>query len=208
MPEFDARVLNWRFVVPSEPDGLLLLPVGDEALPGATVPQPTVAGLSTALRDSSYPAVAAPDLASWAALRPEGSSLDLLHQLAAAVGPKGWLCIGLANPWYPGNLFSSSRLSPARAKRLLLGAGFLPARTYLALPDQRCPAYLVSSTSGAELDYLLRRLFLPYVGRLRGMRARAKLWAVRAMRRIALLVPARTRSSFAPAVFLVATRST
>jgi hypothetical protein len=208
MPEPDARVLNWRFVVPDEPDGLLLLPVGDEALPGATVPRPSVAALSSALRRSPYPAVAAPDLGSWAALEPTRSALDLLEHLAAAVGPKGWLCVGLTNPWYPGNLFSASRLRPARARRFLLDAGFSPAQTYIALPDQRCPAYLVSSDSGVELDYLLRHLFLPYVGALRGIRARAKLWAVRAMRRLALSIPPRARSSFAPAVLLVAKRST
>lgn len=207
MAEFDARVLNWRFVVPDEPDGLLLLPVGNEALPGANVLQRSVVALSSALRRKPYPAVVAPDLDSWAAMHPGHSPLELLGLLATAVGPEGWLCVGFMNRGYPRNLLSSSRLRPARARRLLLDAGFLPIQTYLALPDQRCPAYLVSSNSGAELDYLLRRLFLPYVGTLQGIRARAKLWALRAMRRLALSFPPRARLPFAPAVFLVARRS-
>ena len=31
-PTFDARALNWRFVTPSEPTGMLLLPAENERI--------------------------------------------------------------------------------------------------------------------------------------------------------------------------------
>ena len=61
----DHRLLNWRFVVPSVPDGLLLLAAADEAgeVPGAVACDPALA----ALRSGPYPAVVVSDLGRWTA---------------------------------------------------------------------------------------------------------------------------------------------
>jgi hypothetical protein len=77
---------------------------------------------------------------------------------------------------------------------------------YVALPDERCPAYLVSTRSDTELDYVLDRLFLPYVGDARGGWARVKRRAIWALRRVALSAPNAIRTALAPAVLIVARR--
>jgi hypothetical protein len=208
MSEVDARALNWRFVVPDEPEGLLLLPSADEAPRGAVVAPPSApAALSSILDQGRFPAVVVPDLMRWARLTREGKPIALLARLAEAVVDGGWLCVGVSNPWYPGNAFSSTRLRPARAKQLLLADGFRSVEAYLALPDLRCPAYLVGSDSGRELDHLMRHLFLPYVGSSRGLRSAVKVVGVRVMRRVALWLPVGVRTRFAPAVLFVAKRS-
>ena len=205
MDEFDARPLNWRFVVPNEPDGCLLLRVGDEQLAGAVTPERTSPDLAAALGADPYPAVVAPDLGGWARLA-AGGSIGLLSRLASSVSPDGWLAIGMANPWYPIHPLARGSLSARKAARLLRSAGFAVVDPYIALPDERCPAYLVSARTDAELDYVLDRLFLPYVGDARGRRARVKRRAISALRRVALSTPNAIRTALAPAVLIVARR--
>jgi hypothetical protein len=206
MGEFDARALNWRFLVPDEPEGLLLLRVADEELSGAVTPERTSSHLAAVLRAGSYPAVVAPDLGSWASLDGVGGSGRLLSSLASSVSPRGWLTIGLANPWYPIHPFERGALGPRKAARILRSEGFGSISSYLAFPDQRCPAYLLGSDGHAELDYLLDRLFLPYVGNARGLGARLKRRVIGVFRRAALLTPHRIRAALAPAALLVARR--
>jgi hypothetical protein len=155
----DARRSNWRFVVPDEPTGLLLLPIQDETLAGSVVPDRTEASLDRAL-EVSHPAAAVPDLGSWGRLG--GGSLPLLRRLAAAVQPGGWMYVGCANARYPGSATSRNAVRPGVVRRELVRAGFTEMETYLAFPDQRCPAYLVSVAGRRELDYFLRRLAFPY----------------------------------------------
>jgi hypothetical protein len=206
MADFDARTMNWRFVVPDEPPGLLLLRVGEEQLAGAVTPGDAGEALSNALEAGPYPAVVAQDLARWASLldvRPR----DLLLQLGAGVEARGWLAVGISNPWSPTRPFGHGSVRATRAARALNAAGFCSVRSYLAFPDQRCPAYLIGADDRAELNYLLGRLFLPYVGEVRGMRARIKQRVVRAGRRVALFLPHRLRVGLAPASLLVARKS-
>jgi hypothetical protein len=206
MSEFDARPLNWRFLVPDEPEGLLLLRAAEERLSGAVSPDRTSVDLADALAGPIYPAVVAPDLRTWSTLAGAGGSRTLLTRLATKVSPQGWLAIGLANPWYPMDPFTRGALGRRTARRILRSAGFHSVRTYLAFPDERCPAYLVRSDGHAELAYLLDRLFLPYVGGAQGVRARIKGRAIRWLRRGALLAPHQLRATLAPAVVLVARR--
>ena len=74
----DARPLNWRFVVPSEPEGLLLLAMDGERIAGAVVPDRTPGALREALDGASFPAVAVPDVGSWSGVM--GSSAALLRK--------------------------------------------------------------------------------------------------------------------------------
>ena len=61
----DARTLNWRFIVPDEPVGLLLLAVGDESTDSAVPASRDRAGDSPVLASAPFPAIAAADLAAW-----------------------------------------------------------------------------------------------------------------------------------------------
>jgi hypothetical protein len=205
--EFDARPLNWRFVVPNEPGGCLLLRVGDEQLPGAVVPERTAPDLAAALGAQTYPAVVAADLGGWSRLDGAGGTAALLSRLASRVSPDGWLAIGLSNPWYPVHPFERGSLSARKAQQLLRAQGFAVIDPYVALPDQRCPAYLVSAHADAELDYVLGRLFLPFVGNTHGARAWVKRRVLSALRRVALWTPNAIRTSVAPAILIVARRA-
>lgn len=204
MSEIDARCLNWRFVVPHEPDGLLLLPVGGETLVGARVPGSSAEDILAALRRGPYPAVAAPDLGAWAA-RVGGSPAELLELLARAVSPGGWLYAGFGNPWYPPNPRRAGALRAGRAASVLRGAGLTVSRAYLPFPDHTCPAYLVTD-GPRETTHFLRTLFLPYAGGRRGWRAWIFGRALSAARWAALPAPQWARSGLAPAHAVVAVR--
>lgn len=200
--EVDARLLNWRFVVPGEPEGLLLLPAGTETLPGAVTPKAGVLG--SAVLGRCYPAVAAPDLAAWAPHRKRAAAPRLLAGLAAAVAPGGWLCVGFPNRWYPGAPMRAGSLSSSRAVRTIRRAGLTGAELYAALPEQRRAAFLVPLARRTEMDHMLRVLFdtsFPSGGR--GAVTFRRILSV--MRRVALAAP-RTRQHFVPAYYLVARR--
>ena len=53
----DARVLNWRYTVPAQRRRLLLLPVGDERIANAVVPERNEGGLEQALSGAPYATV-------------------------------------------------------------------------------------------------------------------------------------------------------
>jgi hypothetical protein len=201
--EPDARALNWRFVTPETPSRLLLLPVGDERLPLALTPDRTVHGIQSALMHGPYPAVVVPDLGDWGRLA--GGPARLLSELAGQVGPGGWLCTGFSNSWSPIRPTGGGHLSRRKAIRLLRTAGFGRVDAYLAFPDHRRPAY-ITSPGRPELRYFLRRLFLPYVGDLGGMRARLKQRALRVLRTVTLATPHWIRVRFSPSYVLVAQR--
>jgi hypothetical protein len=195
----DARLLNWRFVVPNEPNGLLLLPADTETLPGAVVPERGAFGPARLGR--RYPAVAVPDLAAWT---PPGrrAASGLLSTLAAAVAPGGWLCVGFPNRWYPAAPLRTGSISLGAALGVIRQAGLAGPDVYAALPDQRRAAYLVPLDRPAEMDHMLRVLFetsYPATGRA----AVAGRRILSAARRMALAAP-RTRRRLLPAYYLVA----
>ena len=202
----DHRLLNWRFVVPSVPEGLLLLPAGDEAgeVPGAVVCDPEDPELSP-LRTGPYPAVVVADLGRWAGSRRGGA--ELLSRAAAAVAPGGWLYASFANPWYPLRSRSEAALTLAAAARVVRRQGLEPASAWLAFPDQRTAAYLVPADGGAELAYFMRTFFFPYASGSSARKVRLKQQALTLMRTAALLAPAPLRPRCAPAFALVAERS-
>jgi hypothetical protein len=202
----DARTLNWRFVVPDEPAGLLLVPVAGEHVPSAVVVEPGPAALDAALRGGPYPAIAVPDLAALLARRRPGEAGRLLARLCAAVVPGGWLCVGFANAWYPGAPGRSGSLDVGVVKRALRCSSMSEAEVYLALPSQRRPALLVPAAWPEELDHVLRRLFLTYVPAGSSWVAlRRQILGL--LRRTALVAPHPIRCRLAPAFYVVARRS-
>lgn len=212
MTVIDHRLLNWRFVVPSLPDGLLLLPAADEAgeVPAAVVCDPGLA----ALRARTYPAVVVADLGRWSGGeagqgdpgRGHGGGRELLLRAAEAVAPGGWLYVSFANPWYPLRSHGGAALTLAAAGRVLRDAGLRPSSAWLAFPDQRTTAYLVPARGGPELEYFMRTFFFPYATGQSARKARIKQRALTLMRGAALLAPARLRPRFAPAFAVVAER--
>jgi hypothetical protein len=209
MTVIDHRPLNWRFVVPSEPDGLLLLPAADEAaeVPGAVVCDPGRAALRE--RPGSYPAVVVADLGRWAGggrRRRAAAARELLAEAAAAVAPGGWLYASFANPWYPLRSGGGAGLTLAAAGGVLRDAGLRPSSAWLAFPDQRTTAYLVPAGGGPELEYFMRTFFFPYAAGPVAWKARLRQRALKLMRGVALLAPVRLRPRFAPAFAIVAER--
>lgn len=204
--DLDARALNWRFVVPDEPEGLLLLGVDGEALPGAIMPEPGSEELRFALRNGPFPAVVVADLGRWSRLTGDAPAA-LLARLADAVAPGGWLFAGMANPWYPLRPLARGSLSVGRAERSLRRGGLNCVELYLAFPDHRCPAYLVPRAGWAELETFLRRFFIPYAGTTRGRRGRALQIVLTIMHRAALHAPHRLRAALAPAACIVSGRA-
>jgi hypothetical protein len=223
MTVIDHRLLNWRFVVPSVPDGLLLLAAADEAgeVPAAVACDPGLA----ALRAGPYPAVVVADLGRWttaaARLRPGagveptaaaeagrrgGGGRELLGRAAAAVAPGGWLYASFANPLYPMRSRGVAALTLAAASRVVGDAGLRPSSSWLAFPDQHTPAYLVPAGNGPELEYFMRTFFFPYATGESARKARIKQRALTVMRGAALLAPAGLRPRFAPAFAIVAER--
>ena len=204
----DARLLNWRFVVPSSQERLLLLSVDHESVPDAVVPARTAADLALALREGPFtgivvggPRGVAVHLRRWrrrlGAPAPPGRVLD----------PEGWLYAGFPNRWLPGALRERRHFTSRALTRGLRTAGFTEIRTYFALPSQRCPAYLVSADRRAELDYFLTRLFFPYVGGSSPRTARVKQRLLDWGRWTALRVPHPLRVALSPGMAIVATRS-
>jgi hypothetical protein len=198
----DHRLLNWRFVVPSVPDGLLLLAGADEAseVPEAVACEPRLA----ALRSGPYPAVVVSDLGRWSAAA--GGAKDLLRLAAEAVAPGGWLYVSFANPLYPMRSRSAVALTLAAASGVVREAGLRPASRWLAFPDQHTPAYLVPAGGGPELEYFMRTFFFPYATGASARKARLKQRALTLMRTCALLAPRAVRPRFAPAFAIVAER--
>lgn len=201
--DMDARLLNWRFIVPAEPTGLLLLPAGAETLPGAVTPGKDPSG-GPRLREPRYAAIAAPDLAAWLPRGRRGAAARLLADLAAAVAPGGWLCAGFANRWYPVAPLRPGSLSSARAVRTVRRVGLTEPQLYAALPGHRRAAFLVPLARRAEMDYMLRFLFQTCTPE-RGRGAVAFRRILRALRRAALGTP-RARRHLVPAYYLVARR--
>jgi hypothetical protein len=202
----DARLLNWRFLVPSEPRDLLHLPLADERVPRAIVPQRSPSGLSAALARGPYGGVSAPDLAGWQGLADGRGALGLLAGLARSVDSGGWLYAGFPNSLYPGRSTVAGAMRLRQAVRILKRQGLSEIQSYLAFPDQTCPAYLLPLEGRSELDYFLRRLAFPFVQGAAGRRARLKQRGMQLMRRAALAGPHRIRVRFAPAVAVVAWR--
>ncbi len=209
----DHRLLNWRFVVPGVPDGLLLLAAADEAgeVQGAVACDPGLA----ALRAGPYPAVVVADLGRWAATgagagrrgRGRGAGgRELLAEAAGAVAPGGWLYASFANRLYPLRSRGGAALTLAAAGRVLCGAGLRPSSAWLAFPDQRTTAYLVPAGGGPELEYFMRTFFFPYATGGSARKVRIRQRALTSMRGAALLAPARLRPRFAPAFAVVAER--
>jgi hypothetical protein len=200
--DVDARLLNWRFVVPSEPEGLLLLPADTEILPGAVAPDRGALGRAQLGR--LYPAVAVPDLAAWVQRRRHAEASRLLATLTAAVAPGGWLCVGFPNRWYPAAPLRAGSLSLRAALGVVRQGGLTGAEVYAALPDQRRAAFLVPLARPAEMDHMLRVLFetsFPSSGR--GAIAFRRILSI--LRRGALAAP-RGRRHLVPAYYLVAGR--
>lgn len=200
----DIRALNWRFLVPDEPDSFLFLPVDGEALHGATTPKES-GGLEEALRRGPYPAVAAPDLSAWIDGSNGNSPTRLLRRLAEAVSPKGWLYVGFPNRLYPLGPMAPGSIRLPRATRILQRLGFTEVRASLPFPNQRCPAYFVSTDTQGPLRHFLSRLVFPYaVDQPEPERLQRRIML---MRNVALASPHPVRVLFAPAAGLVARRS-
>ena len=207
LTQADARLLNWRFVVPGEPHGLLLLPIAGESVPGAVVPERGSGELTEVLRAGPYPAIVAPDLGAWAEVAQEGSR-ELLERLGASVAPGGWLYVGFGNAAYPGRRSRAGSMLPGAARRAMRAAGLRELEGYLAFPGASCPAFLVSTDGAAPLDYFLERLSFPpppehdHSGASGGGSPRRLALLLRAAR----LAPHRARVAFAPGVALVGRR--
>jgi hypothetical protein len=200
--DLDARLLNWRFVVPSEPDGLLLLPADSETLPGAITIERDV--LTHPLPERRYPAVAVPDLAAWVPHGRRNEASRLLTTLAAAVAPGGWLCVGFPNRWYAAAPLRAGSLSLPAALGAVRRAGLGGPEVYAALPDQRKAAFLVPLARPAEMDHMLRVLFetsFPSGGR--GAITFRRILSV--LRRAACAAP-RARRHLMPAYYMIAQR--
>ena len=202
----DERLLNWRFVVPCGTQRLLFLPIDTETVPGAVVPDRSAASLAAALRDGEYDGVVVGDVAAWARAV-GGGPAHLLTRLATSLAPGGWLYAGFPNAWFPVHPRRSGSISLRRAQRALRLAGPFELHPYFALPNQRCPAYLISATRRAELDYFLRHLFFPHVGSRSPRVALAKQRVLGMARTPAVRLPHFVRLGCAPAIAVVARRS-
>jgi hypothetical protein len=200
---FDARALNWRFVTPTEPAGMLLLPAENESIPWAVTPFGTAGALAEAFRTGPYPGVAIPDIHRWARIA-DSEPVTLLDAAAEAVAPGGWLYAGFANPWYPLRTTPGS-LRLGKALDIVRRGGLSSPDVYLVFPDQRRPAYLLPREGGAELEFFLDRFFLPYADG-DGARATITRMLLPIARRAALRMPHAVRASLAPAFAVVARR--
>jgi hypothetical protein len=209
--DVDARPLNWRFVVPSTPERVLLLgPAG--IAPGGSGPvsavEPTrdAAALREALDGAPYGAIAASDLDGWARLNGAASPRAFLQRLAEAVTPDGWLYLTVPNKLYPRRPAARGSMTLAGCTRALEAAGFADLETYVLLPDEQAPAYLVSTGDRFALDHFLRRLFLPYVPG-DGWKSRTERRALAGMQRLALHAPHGMRVALAPGYGIVARKA-
>jgi hypothetical protein len=201
----DARTLNWRFVVPDEPAGLLLLPVDDELTSSGVTARRPDTGTFAAPPANSVPAVVVPDLPSWADRGGRRDSARLLGELCTAVQPGGWVCVGFANARYPGSPRRRGSLRLESVRRVLRRAGMSEPVVYTCLPDHRSPALLVPVQRSAELQFVLRHVFLTYLpGDATFPQLRRHVLAL--MQRAALAAPHEMRRAFLPAYCVVARR--
>ena len=201
----DARILNWRFLLPVEPTSGLLLPAGDEPLAGTDVPgDRSAAAVRAACTGSPRDAVLAPDLSGWAAdcVLP---AARLLASLADATAEGGYLYVGFANALYPARPAPRSGLSLARCRRILHRRGMRVAAAYVALPDHRLPALMIPA-DGDELLYVLENQIFAFSDSRSRWTGSLRQLAVRGMRSLALAGPAALRVDLAPAFGVLAVR--
>lgn len=185
----DARSDNWRFIVPSEPDDLLVLAADIDSI-----------DLDRIRAHGPYGGIAVTDLGAVATAL-ERSAGAVVAALAAALADDGWLLVGYSNRWSP--LRAGRGLAHRRVRGLLASAGLRASGSYLPLPDSAHPAMIVPASRRAELDHVLRSLFLNYLPADAGIPAwqRRLLPLVRAL---ATIAPHRLRVAFAPAFYEVA----
>ena len=108
----DARLLNWRFVVPPAQERLLLLSVDHESVPDAVVPTRTATELALALREGPYTGIVVGDLAAWQTIHADGDpSSELLPLLVASLSREGWLYAAFPNRWAPGAMGRRTQLT-------------------------------------------------------------------------------------------------
>lgn len=188
----DARALNWRYLLPEEPDEPVVLDQAAAALHGR---------LSDALTGAPWPALAVPDLTAWTA---DSSPRTVLRELATSVAADGWLCVGFPNRLLPGR--SRGAIGLRAATSALSAAGLHREGVYLPLPDHRHPAVLVDARHPGQLDYVFRHTFLSY-----RPGTSASAWLGRRLlvvaRTVAVRVPHSVRVRFAPAYVVIARRS-
>jgi hypothetical protein len=193
MSTTDARELNWRFVLPDEPAGLLVLSREEAGRHRS---------LADAIDKTTSAGVVVPDLSLWAARR---SGPCLLLDAAKAVAPGGWLCVGFPNRLFPGSVNRRGAMALRTARATLRTAGLTPRTVYLPLPDHLRPALLVDSRHRGQLDYVFQHLFVTYVPGS-SLRVRLARKALVAVRRIGLVLPHRVRVACAPGYCVVAWR--
>jgi hypothetical protein len=201
----DARALNWRYTVPTQRRRLLFLPVSEERFSNAVVPERSPKGIGGVLSGRRYATVVAPDVSAWRKVA-GGRSSALVGRLADAVEPGGWLYIGFPNYWYAARPMRAGSLSLRSAVAAVLAAGLNEVEPYLALPDLRCPAFLIGAGRREELDYFLGQLFFPYSPANTGWGAVARGLLLPAAAALVKWAPHRPRVQLAPALALVARR--
>lgn len=189
----DARELNWRFVLPDEPAGLMVLNREEAGRHRS---------LAAAIDNTMSAGVVVPDLSLWAERR---SGPCLLVDAAQAVAPGGWLCVGFPNRFFPLSVNARGAMALRTARATLRTAGLTTTAVYLPLPDHRHPALLVDARHRGELDYFFEHLFVTY---LPGASVRIRLLrrVLVAVRRIGLVMPHRVRVACAPGYCVVAWR--
>lgn len=200
----DARSTAWQFVAPTDAAELLALAEPSDCPEGAVI---VPAGeLAAHLREMGWSAIAAPDLGRAAAEARSGHAAATTELLGGQVAPGGWLLVGAANTWYPGNRALDGTITLARLRRALHCAGLRIEALYLAFPDHRHPAVLAAAGSAAALDQMLYRLPTTYVGS-GGRWHRTRRWVRMVMVLAAGAAPHRLRVQFAPGYFVLARRS-
>jgi hypothetical protein len=201
----DARSMAWQFVAPPGTPEMLAFAEPSDCPAGAVAID--AGDLAAHVRAAGWPAVAAPDLGRTAAEIGDGDAAATTELLAGQVAAGGWLLIGAANAWYPGNRLTPSTLSLARLRRALHRAGLQLDALYLAFPDHRHPAVLAAADSAAALNQMLYRLPTGYVG-TGGRWHRTRRRIRTAMAVAAAATPHRLRVRFAPGYLVLARRST
>jgi hypothetical protein len=197
----DARPLNWRFIVPDEPSGILLLGVGDERVDDAVVPPRRREDLDLALEKTRYPAIVCADLGGWAAVAGTGSRA-LLARLSASLEPGGWLYAVVENRAYPRRPARSGSMTLSSARAAFTAGGLEDVRPFIVLPEASSPAYVISLSDEHAFAHFLRHLFVPYVPG-GSVQVRMERQVLAATSRVALRLPHRARTPLAPAFALL-----